>query len=103
MTDIKPTTFKQGVPKAERNGMFGSEEQLIEIAKAGRQVVAIVTYAVPKVIRDEIADERYPLAEIVQIEPLFDEAKAAAAIKLRDEAYTERTGQDALVLPDVDE
>lgn len=102
MTDTKPTTFKQGVPKAERNGMFGNEDRLIELAKAGKQVTAIVTYAVPKVMHDEIADERYPLAEIVHIEPLFDDKREASAIKLRDAEYKARTGENALDLPEVD-
>lgn len=102
MTETKPTTFKNGVPKAERNGMFGPEETLIELAKSGTQITAIVTYSVPKVIHDEIADERYPVVQIDHIEPMFSEKEASAAIKLRDAAYKARTSQDALDLPDVD-
>lgn len=98
MTEMKPTSFKNGVPKAERNGMFGSEEQLAEIAKSGAQLLAVVTYSVPKVMHDEIADERYPVVQIDHIEPLFDEKPAAAAQKLRDQAYKARTGMDALDL-----
>ena len=45
MTEINPTALKQGMPKAERNGLFGSEEQLIELARAGEKVVAVVTFA----------------------------------------------------------
>lgn len=100
MTEMKPTTFKNGVPKAERNGMFGAEEQLIELARSGRQIVAVVTYAVPKVMHDEVADERYPVAEITHIEPLFDEELAATAFKLREQAYKARTGADALEFDD---
>lgn len=102
MTETKPTSFKNGVPKAERNGMFGAEEKLIELAKAGGTVTAIVTYSVPKVIHDEIADERYPVAQIDHIEPLFDEKDSKAAVKLRDASYKARTSQDALDLPEVE-
>ena len=98
MTDLKPVSFKNGVPKAERNGMFGNEEQLIELGASGAQVLAIVTYSVLKVMHDEVADERYPVAQIDHIEPLFDEKAAAAAQKLRDQAYKARTGMDALDL-----
>lgn len=102
MTETKPTTFKNGVPKAERNGMFGAEEALIDLAKNSTQIIAVVTYSVPKVIHDEIADERYPVVQIDHIEPLFGEKAAAAAMKLRDAAYKERTSQDALDLPEVE-
>lgn len=102
MTEIKPTTFKQGVPKAARNGLFGTEETLIDLALAGKQVTAIVTYAIPKVNHDEVADERYPLVELVHIEPLYDEKAAAAAIKLRDAAYKSRTGENTIDFGDDD-
>lgn len=95
-TEIKPTAFKQGVPKAERNGMFGSEARLIEAARAGERITAIVTYTVPKVLHDEIADETYPIVEQIHIEPLFDEKRAEAAIKLRDAEYKKRTGENAI-------
>lgn len=102
MTDTKPTSFKNGVPKAERNGMFGAEDQLIELAKAGGQVTAIVTYSVPKVMHDEIADERYPVVQIDHIEPLFAEKDAASALKLREKTYKARTAEGALDLPEVE-
>lgn len=103
MTEIKPTSFKNGVPKAERNGMFGSEEKLIELAKAGKQLVAIVTYEIPRVMHDEIADETYPVAALVHIEPLFDEARSAAADEIRAASYKERTGEGALDLSALDD
>lgn len=103
MTENKPTAFANGVPKAERNGMYGNEDLLIERAKSATPVVAIVVYSVPKVIHDEIADERYPIAQIDHIEPLFDDKSAAAAIKLRDVAYKARTGENALDLPEVED
>ena len=102
MTDIKPTVLKQGMPKAERNGFFGNEETLIELAKAGRQVQVVVTFAIPKVNHDEIADERYPMVEIVHIEPMSDDKDEAAALKLREKAYKARTGENALDVEDVD-
>lgn len=99
MTETKPTTFKNGVPKGERNGLFGAEDTLIELAKQDGTVTAIVTYSVPRVIHDEVADERYPVVQIDHIEPLFAEKDEAAARKLRDAAYKKRTGLNALDLP----
>lgn len=98
MTEIKPVSFKNGVPKAERNGLFGNEEKLIELAKEGKPVLAIVQYSFPKVIHDEIADETYPVAQIDHIEPLFEDKPAQAADKLRATAYKARTGENALEL-----
>lgn len=102
MTETKPTSFKNGVPKAERNGLFGAEEQLIELAKQDGQVTAIVTYSVPKVMHDEVADERYPVVAIEHIEPLFGVKESAAAQKLREAAYKTRTSANALELPEVE-
>lgn len=103
MTDLKPTAFKNGAPKAERNGMFGNEERLIESAKAGERITAIVTYEIPKVIHDEIADETYPIVAAVHIEPLFDEKRAEAAAKLQAAEYKARTGEGALDFGDMDD
>lgn len=101
-TQTKPTSFKNGVPKAERNGMFGAEEQLIELAKQDAHVLAIVTYSVPRVMHDEVADERFPVVQIDHIEPLFDKKAADAAIKLREAAYKARTAEGALDMPEVE-
>lgn len=98
MTEIKPTALKQGMPKAERNGLFGAEEKLIELARAGQPLVAIVTFAIPKVPHEEIEDVRWPVAEMAHIEPMFEEKSEAAAINLRDAAYKARTGENALDL-----
>lgn len=103
MTDIKPTSFKNGVPKAERNGMFGNEEKLIELAKAGTRLVAIVTYDIPRVMHDEIADETYPVVSLAHIEPLFDVHLSDAAEAIREEAYKARTGAEALDLSGLDD
>lgn len=81
MTDLKPTAFKNGAPKAERNGMFGNEERLIDSAKAGERITAIVTY---------------PIVAAVHIEPLFDADRAEAAQKLQAAEYKARTGEGAL-------
>lgn len=103
MTELNPTALKQGMPKAERNGLFGSEERLIELARAGEKVVAVVTFAIPKVPHEEIEDVRWPVVEIVHIEPMFAEKDEQAAVKLRDAAYKKRTGENALDLGDEDE
>lgn len=103
MTEIKPTSFKNGVPKAERNGMFGSEDRLIELAKAGKRLVAIVMYELPRVMHDEIADEKYPVAAQVHIEPLFDAERSAAAEALLEAEYKARTGAGALDLSELDD
>lgn len=102
-TEMKPTAFKQGVPKAERNGMFGNEARLIEAARAGERITAIVTYEVPKVIHDEIADETYPVVEPVHIEPIFDEKRSEAAVKLQVAEYKKRTGENAIDFGDMDD
>lgn len=101
MTEIKPAAFKNGVPKAERNGFFGIEHELVE--EGGERIVAIVTYEVVRVMHEEIEDEKYPVLEIKHIEPLRSGTAEAAAIKLRDEAYKARTSQDALDLGDIDD
>jgi hypothetical protein len=98
MTEIKPVALKRGMPKAERNGLFGAEDVLIERGHEGRPVVAIVTYVVPKVMHDEIEDERWPILEHVAIEPLFDDDAETAAVALRDAQYKARTGADTLDL-----
>lgn len=103
MTDLKPTAFKNGAPKAERNGMFGNEQRLIESAKAGERITAIVTYEIPKVIHDEIADETYPIVAAVHIEPLFDSARASAAQELQSAEYKARTGEGALDFGEMDD
>ena len=102
-TEIKPTAFKNGAPKAERNGMFGNELRLIEAATAGDRITAIVTYEVPKVLHDEVADEKYPIVAPVHIEPLFDEDRAEAARALQSAEYKARTGEGALDFGDMDE
>lgn len=102
MTEIKPVVLKQGVPKAERNGLFGAEERLIEIARAGETLIAIVRFAVPKVPHEEIEDVRWPVVEIAHIEPMFTAKEDTAAEKLLAAAYKARTGLNALPLAELD-
>lgn len=101
MAEIKRATFKNGVPKAERNGFYGIEEEII--AEAGERIVAVVTYEVVRVIHEEIEDEKYPVLEIKHIEPIRSEKDAAVVLKVRDAAYKKRTGENALDLGDEDE
>jgi len=94
MTEIKPAVFKQGVPKAQKNGLYGIEADLI--AEAGMSVVAVVTFEVARVIHEELGDERYPVLEITHIEPIRDEKAAKAATLLLEDAYKIRTAEGAL-------
>lgn len=100
MTEIKPATFKQGVPKAQKNGLFGIEEKLI--AEAGMPVIAVVLFDVARVVHEELADERYPVLEITHIEPIRDEKAAKVATGLLEDAYKVRTEEGALDLGSVD-
>lgn len=100
--EIKPTSLARGVPAEERNGLFGIEEDLIERA-GGDQIVAVVTFVVEEVVSKQIAGEQYPVVKMTHIEPLHGEKDVAAALKLRDAAYKQRTGENALDLPEVDE
>ena len=95
-TEIKPAVFKQGVPKAAKNGLYGMEADLI--AEAGVAVVAVVTFEVARVIHEELADERYPVMEITHIEPMRDGKAAKAATLLLEDAYKIRTAEGALDL-----
>jgi Lon protease-like protein len=101
MSEIKPAAFKNGVPKAERNGFFGAEADFIE--SAGERIIAVVTYEVVRVMHEEIEDEKYPVIEVQHIEPLRDEKAIAAALKLRDAAYKARTGENVLDIAEVEE
>lgn len=102
MTEIKPTAFKRGVPAEQANGLFGVEEQLIEMAP-GDQIVAVVTFNVDEVMEKRRAGEEWPVVAMKHLEPLWDEKAATAALKLRDAAYKKRTGQDALDIPEADD
>ena len=97
--EIRPTSFKNGVPKEERNGFYGIEAALIEGA-GDQQIVAIVTYTVDEIVQKQIAGEEYPVVKAVHIEPLHVDADIKKAIALRDSAYKKRTG--ANTLPGID-
>ncbi|WP_248240610.1 hypothetical protein [Microbacterium kunmingense] len=102
MTEIKPTAFKRGVPAEQANGLYGVEEQLIEMAP-GEQIVCITTFSVEEVMEKRRAGEEWPVVGMKHLEPLWDEKASAAALKLRDAAYKKRTGQDALDIPEGDD
>jgi hypothetical protein len=100
--ETKPTSFARGVPAEQANGFYGIEDELIEEA-GGEVIVAVVTWVVDEVVEKRVAGEQYPVLKMKHVEPLRTQKAADAAIKLRDEAYKARTGQDALDLPEVDE
>lgn len=102
MTEIKPTAFKRGVPAEQANGLFGVEDQLIEMAP-GDQIVAVVTFSVDEVMEKRRAGEEWPVVAMKHLEPLWDEKASVAALKLRDAAYKKRTGQDALDIPEAED
>ncbi|UGS27611.1 hypothetical protein K8F61_05325 [Microbacterium resistens] len=101
--ETKPTAFNKSVPPEERNGFFGMEEELIQNAQDAEPIVAIVTYRLDEVVSKALAGETYPVVKTFSIEPLHDEKAIAAAVKLRDAAQKDRTGVEALDLPEVDE
>ncbi|MFJ4174036.1 hypothetical protein [Microbacterium sp. NPDC089696] len=100
--DIKPTSFARGVPKEERNGFFGLEEELIESVGNPQPIVAVVTYTLDEVVTKTLAGETYPVVKAISIEPLHDPAAAETASKLRDAAMKKRTGVEQLDLPEVE-
>lgn len=102
MTEIKPTAFKRGVPAEQANGLYGVEEQLIEMAP-GDQIVVVATFTVEEVMEKRRAGEEWPVVGMQHLEPLWDEKAATAALKLRDAAYKKRTGQDTLAVVDGEE
>lgn len=101
--DIKPTSFARGVPPVERNGFYGLEADLIEHAQDAQPIVAIVTYTLDEVVSKALAGETYPVVKAFSIEPLHDAKAVAAAVKLRDAAQKDRTGVEALDLPEVED
>lgn len=94
----KPTSFKSGVPKAERNGFFGIEEEII--ADAGDRIVAIVTYEVIRVMHEELEDEKYPVVEATHIEVLRDPESQVAVMALLQASHKARTSVGTLDLGD---
>jgi hypothetical protein len=92
--EVKPVSLKQGMPKAQKNSLFGSELAMIE--NPSRFLVAIVTFSIDEIVEKRIAGERYPVISIEQIETLGTEEAKSAALALRDEAYRIRTGINQL-------
>lgn len=95
MTDVKPVTFKQGVPKAEKNGFFGLEEKLMD-AGIDEQYVAVVVFTTNDVIHKQRDDVSYPVLQISAIEPLLMKESADAAVELLQKARQDRTGQEQI-------
>lgn len=99
MSEIKPTAFKRGVPAEQANGLYGIEDDLIDLP-AGEQIVVVATLTVEEVMEKRNAGEVWPVVGFTHIEPLHHPDAITAALKLRDEAYKKRTGQDALQIVD---
>lgn len=101
MTDIKPTSFKNVVPKAERNGMFSGEDsgacknQSPVVGQSG--AMSDVRHPACDARRDRGRDLPGRVAR-AHIEPLFDGQLSDAAEAIREEAYKARTGAEALDL-----
>lgn len=99
MSEIKPTAFKRGVPAEQANGLYGIEDDLIDLP-AGEQIVVVATLTVEEVMEKRNAGEVWPVVGFTHIEPLHHPDAITAALRLRDEAYKKRTGQDALQIVD---
>lgn len=97
MSEIKKTEFARGVPKAEKNGFYGIEAQLI--ADPEKPIVAIVTFGVDEVVEKHLKDETYPIVAPRHIEPLHDQESIDAALKLQI-AAREARGDVELPMPD---
>lgn len=96
MSETKPVTFARGVPKAERNGLYGMEEYLI--ANVGETVTAVVTYEIEDAIHSESKDTTYPIVKPIRIEPIRTEEGQKSVLALADAAYRDRTGEGQLDL-----
>jgi len=92
--EIKPVTLKQGLPKSEKNSLFGSEQTLIE--NPGREIVAVVTFSVDEVVERRMAGEMYPVVSIERIEAIVDDDARFEVLGFRDAAYKARTGTNQL-------
>lgn len=97
--ETRPSAFARGVPAEQNNGLYGIEDDLIELP-AGSQIIAVVTFVVEEAMEKRNAGEQWPVIKIAHIEPLRDDKSEAAALKLRDAAYKARTGENTLDLGD---
>lgn len=98
MAETKPAALKRGVPKEANNGIFGLEDFLM--AHPEEQLVCVVTFGVEDVILKEKRGERYPVVEILHIEPIREDADVAAALGLMKRAADVRRGDSQLDIPD---
>ncbi len=87
-------------PKDEHNGLAAIEAKLLD--EPYLEVMAIVTYAVAKVVDDKKKDEVYPVVYAKHIEPILETDPRAAAAKLQLEAYRLRTGENELDFGDLE-
>lgn len=97
-SEIKPTAFKNGVPKEQKNGFFGIEESLLNDPQT--PITVIATVRVADIIDKELSGERYPIVEWDHLEPIFGADAIAAAKELQQAAYKVRTSGDQLPIDD---
>lgn len=95
--EVKPTTFARGVPKEEHNGFYGDglAERLLALPM-DTQITAVVTFRLDDDIVKKGRGVRYPVLAIDHIEPIWDEDRNASVQEIRDDEYSERTGQNQL-------
>ena len=92
--EMKPVTLKQGMPKAQKNGLFGREQAMVE--SPGRMIVVVATMTVDEIVEKRIAEEQYPVVAFDHIEVIDDETRRSEALAIRDAEYKARTGQNQL-------
>ena len=97
-SEIKPVAFKRGVPKEQKNGIFGLEQELLDNPQ--QPITAVVTFRVDDIIDKELTGERYPIVEIDHIEPIFGDEAIASAKALQQAAYKTRTAGNQLLIDD---
>lgn len=90
-----PTSLKRGMPQAQHNGLYGSEDRLMQLGVKGR-TTAIVTFEVADIKSSEAEHSRFPLVEMVHIEPITGVSDLETLQGIQEEAYKSRTGADQL-------
>lgn len=91
MTDYEtaPVSLQNGMPAKERNGMYGSEDRLIEMG-VGARFEAVVTIEVVDVRASQAKANHYPLVKLHHIEPVWDEFDAQGLANLQKKAKEAR-------------
>jgi hypothetical protein len=87
-------------PGDEQNGLDEIADELL--APNSEDVVVVAVMRVTKIVDAVEKGDRYPVVRIARIEPLEGEAVDVAQ-KLLQEAYAQRTGNEALDLGDLDD